>query len=49
MQSPDQKKYYSLKKELAKVLKQPVRDREHVLMLETEIAKLEVKLNLNTK
>lgn len=48
MQSRDSSKYYSLKKELAKELKQPRPDRERLLMLETEIEKLN-KLILITK
>jgi len=51
--SPLATRYYSLKKELAKELKKEKRDREKMLYLETEIAKLEPQIkptnNLSTK
>lgn len=51
--SPLATKYFSLKKELAKELKKDKRDREKIVMLETEIAKIEPQIkpqnNLSTK
>lgn len=51
--SPLATKYYSLKKELAKELKKDKRDREKIVILETEIAKIEPQIkpqnNLSTK
>ena len=49
MESSDLTKLNSLKKALSKELKQPTRDRERLLMLESEIIKLNFKLNLITK
>lgn len=51
--SPNATKYYALKKELSKELKKDKRDREKLLYLETEIARLEPEVkpqtNLSTK
>lgn len=48
MESSDATKWRSLKKELSKVLRQSNPDKEHLLMLETEIARLESKIPTNT-
>lgn len=45
--SPLATKYYALKKELAKELKKDKRDREKMLYLEIEIAKIEPQINPN--
>lgn len=51
--SPLSTKYYALKKELAKEMKKKNKDRETMLYLETEMAKIEPLLkptcNLSTK
>lgn len=49
MESSDATKWRSLKKELSKVLKQPRPDREQLLMLETEIAKIESRAGWKTE